>query len=110
MDGNLIESITEATDVPLSPLASFWLKADNFAHRLRTSAQRRWEQSRLLRRQSSIGGVRGIRLPPRSLLWPNLTGSVPIEKTMGIVDVGSHPFHISRRSVRQFVLIFIGET
>jgi hypothetical protein len=36
-------------------------------------------------------------LPPRSILWPNFTGSMPIEKTMGIVDVGAHHFPISRR-------------
>lgn len=45
MDSQLIESLAEATDIPLSPLAKFQLGADNFTHRLRLSTQRLWEQS-----------------------------------------------------------------
>jgi hypothetical protein len=45
LDAELIESIAEATDIPLNPLARLGLKADNFVHRARLAARRRLEQS-----------------------------------------------------------------
>jgi glycosyltransferase involved in cell wall biosynthesis len=44
MDSQLIESLAEATDVPLSPLAKLRLGVDNFTHRARLSTQRLWDQ------------------------------------------------------------------
>src|SRR5689334_22435032 len=48
MDSHLIESVDEATDVSLDPLARFWLKTDNFLHRLRQAARRRADRSHLV--------------------------------------------------------------
>lgn len=55
MNSELIESIAEATDTPLSPLAKLQLRADNLAHRLRASMLRRWDRHLFPRANAWLG-------------------------------------------------------
>lgn len=45
MDGDVIESIAEATNIPLSPFSKATLWADNFLHRAKRSVLWHWDRS-----------------------------------------------------------------
>lgn len=55
MDSNLIESIAEATDIPMSPLAKVRLHVDNVIHETAASAVRRWDRTAISRRMGPLG-------------------------------------------------------
>ena len=57
MDSDLIESIAEATDVPLSPLSRIRLGVDNYFHYMVSSAQRRWDSFAIPRRIGPLGRI-----------------------------------------------------
>jgi hypothetical protein len=55
MDHDLIESIEQATTIPLDALARLQLRADNFMHRAACGLLRRWDRSNAAVRESSLG-------------------------------------------------------
>src|SRR5262245_29649636 len=54
MDHNLIESIEQATAIPLDPLARLQLRADNFMHRTTSGLLRRWDRGNAAVRESAL--------------------------------------------------------
>jgi glycosyltransferase involved in cell wall biosynthesis len=57
MDDQLVESIAEATDIPLSPFGRLRLKSDNFVHRVRQGLLRRWDRTSAQAREGWLGRV-----------------------------------------------------
>src|SRR5262245_17573775 len=57
MNSQLIESIAEATDVPRSPFGKLQLKADNFAHRIRSGLLYHWDRTTAPAREGWWGQI-----------------------------------------------------